>query len=57
MNLDVPVNTYAFIYLPTQNVNKVTENGKRIKYKIEKTEGQRIVLKLGSGAYNFMIEQ
>ncbi len=57
MNLDVPVNTHAFIYLPTQNANKVTENGKRIKYKIEKTEGQRIVLKLGSGAYNFIIEQ
>lgn len=57
MNLDVPVNTSALVYLPTQEVNKVTENGKKVKYKIEKTDGQRIVLKVGSGSYKFIIGQ
>ncbi len=57
MNLEIPVNSHALVYLPTQDIRKVKENGKAVKAKAEKKEGDRMVLKLGSGRYNFRIEK
>ncbi|HOY17156.1 MAG TPA: family 78 glycoside hydrolase catalytic domain [Haliscomenobacter sp.] len=56
MNLEIPVNTRALVYLPSKDLGKVFENGKRVGYSVERVEEERLVIKLGSGRYNFTIE-
>ncbi len=55
MNIEIPTNTSAFVHLPTNDVKKIRENGKKMAFKVQNTEGGRIVLKLGSGRYRFEI--
>jgi alpha-L-rhamnosidase len=57
MNLDIPANTYAFVHLPTTDIKKVSENGKKVGFKIINTEGGRLVVMIGSGQYNLKIKQ
>jgi alpha-L-rhamnosidase len=57
MNLEIPVNTYAFVHLPTNKIKKVRENGKKASLKAQNTEEGRLVVKLGSGQYKFKIIQ
>ena len=57
MNIEIPVNTYAFVHLPTNDIKKVLENGKKVSLKAQNTEGGRLVVKLGSGRYNLKIKQ
>lgn len=57
MNIEIPVNTSAWIYLPTTDLHKVTEKGKTVQYQSFKKEGDRIAIKLGSGKYQLTIKQ
>jgi alpha-L-rhamnosidase len=57
----IPPNTHALVYLPTGNTDSVTESGKPIKKtsgikSVEKTDNS-VVLNVGSGTYNFEINQ
>ena len=56
-NVEIPANTNSTIYIPTKDVNSVTENGKPvsdIKAIISKREEPGyLVLELGSGKYSF----
>ena len=56
MNVKIPVNTEALVYFPTQSRDKILEAGKKIKYKVVKMEGERLVLRLGSGKYSFWVQ-
>jgi alpha-L-rhamnosidase len=56
MNVEIPVNTQALVYFPTQSRDKILEAGKKVNYKVLKGEGGRTVLRLGSGKYSFLIQ-
>jgi alpha-L-rhamnosidase len=52
----VPANSSAILYLPTNNLSKIKENGQPIsKWKEAKVESGQVRLSLGSGAYVFEI--
>lgn len=57
MNVTVPANSTALLYLPARSVNSVTENGKKIasidEISFLKAENGYVVLKVGSGNYQF----
>lgn len=57
MNVTVPANSTALLYLPARSVNGVTENGKKIasidEISFLKAENGYVVLKVGSGNYQF----
>ncbi|WP_064196114.1 MULTISPECIES: alpha-L-rhamnosidase [Emticicia] len=48
----VPPNTSAALYLPANK--QITESGKKVK--IEKTEGDKVVISLSSGSYVFEVK-
>jgi alpha-L-rhamnosidase len=56
-NISIPGNTKAWVYLPVASVSDVTESGKDVSaasgVKYIKTEGDRVVLEVGSGEYFF----
>jgi len=51
MNVEIPANTFATIYLPTNDKNSVTENGQKIT--LVKTADGKFCRKIGSGSYIF----
>ena len=55
LNVEVPANTTATVYMPAENLTSVTENGKPLtavkSIQPAGTEGGYILLKLGSGKY------
>jgi alpha-L-rhamnosidase len=57
MDVEIPVNTSADIYLPITNIEGVLENGVAVKdvkeILISGTEGNYVLLKTGSGHYHF----
>ncbi len=60
LNVTVPVNAGAFIYLPAQDVAKITESGRSVTtgngiLSVEKENG-KVKIKTGSGKYRFVIE-
>lgn len=59
LNIEVPVNTSATIYLPTTKVNAITESGKAIAKQKEiqfiRTEKNKSLFKIGSGVYSFKV--
>ena len=61
MNVEIPCNTSATIYVPADNVNSVSESGIAIdKVKdinINGTENGYVVLETGSGSYHFSVKQ
>ncbi|WP_304062356.1 family 78 glycoside hydrolase catalytic domain [Pedobacter glucosidilyticus] len=60
LQVEIPVNTTALIYLPKGKNNKIDEGGKAISTLPEMinqgVEGDHVVLKVGSGNYQFTIE-
>ncbi|AYD47652.1 family 78 glycoside hydrolase catalytic domain [Arachidicoccus soli] len=54
LNLSIPPNTTAKIYLPADKNSSVTESGKKIKYRYE--DGKAVVSK-GSGVYHFVVKE
>ena len=57
MDVEIPCNTTATVFVPAQNVSEVTENGKPLpamnEIKFAGNEDGYIVLNLGSGNYHF----
>ena len=55
LNVEIPVNTNAVIYLPAINAASVTENGKPVGNEIKflKKENGRFLYSVGSGIYSF----
>lgn len=54
MDVSIPVNTYATIYVPAKMASDITESGKELsKESIQGTESEYVVLKIGSGEYHF----
>ncbi|WP_295125393.1 alpha-L-rhamnosidase [uncultured Chitinophaga sp.] len=55
MDIEVPANTTATVYVPAGSVEEVTENGKVLNKDIQPAgrEGAYVVLKVGSGSYKF----
>jgi len=60
LKVEVPVNATATIYLPTTNVNAVTEEGKSISLQKEiqfiKIDKDKALYKIGSGVYLFKVK-
>jgi alpha-L-rhamnosidase len=59
MDVEIPANTSATVYVPAANANAVTENGASLSdskdIKIEGTENGYVKLIVGSGKYHFSI--
>ena len=60
LNVEIPANTTATIYIPSTNQSKITEGGKAtdkvMGVEFVKIENYRAVYKVGSGKYNFISE-
>jgi alpha-L-rhamnosidase len=60
MDVEIPVNTTATIYVPANDVNTVTENGIPLNdvkgIKITGTEDRYVELQAGSGKYHFSVK-
>ena len=56
----IPAGSTATAYIPAQKAENITENGKLLKQsdgiEIVKTEGDRVVVKIGSGKYQFKVD-
>ncbi|HEY5406721.1 MAG TPA: family 78 glycoside hydrolase catalytic domain [Ginsengibacter sp.] len=61
MDVEIPVNTTATVYVPASSANSVTENGLSLNtvkdIKISGIENGYVVLELGSGKYHFIAKQ
>ncbi len=61
MDVTVPVNTTATVYLPAISANKITESGNPLlsvkEISITGTEKDYVVVKIGSGSYSFIINK
>ncbi|HTG55933.1 MAG TPA: alpha-L-rhamnosidase C-terminal domain-containing protein, partial [Niabella sp.] len=61
MQVEIPANTKATIYIPGTDVDKITENGAPLSSsKAIKVKGQEdgyIVVETGSGKYSFVVKQ
>lgn len=61
MDVVIPPNTTATVYVPAANINAVTENGAAIDkikdIQIAGTEEGYVILNIGSGKYHFIIKQ
>jgi alpha-L-rhamnosidase len=53
IQVEIPANTTATIYLPAKSGKQITESGKSIHGQME---GGRYVVKTGSGSYNFKVQ-
>jgi hypothetical protein len=57
MNVTIPANTTAWVYVPAKSVSEVSESGKSVSgrkdIQVIGEENGRIVLKVGSGDYQF----
>jgi alpha-L-rhamnosidase len=55
--ITVPANSTTTLYLPTKNARQIMENGKSIaRWKGVFTEGDKVVIPLGSGDYSFEVK-
>ncbi len=58
MDVSIPVNTVATVYIPAKTASEIRESGKALsKESIQGTEGEYVVLKIGSGDYHFESNQ
>lgn len=58
INVEIPVNTTAELYLPAKDISKVKEGGRSIssgEMQINENTNKKIVVEIGSGKYNFTI--
>ncbi len=58
LNIEIPGNSTATVYIPATSQSEITEGGKGIAkisgIEFIKTEGNRVVCKIGSGKYSFI---
>jgi alpha-L-rhamnosidase len=58
MDVEIPANTIATVFVPSTNANEVTESGAALTSATEiKTENGYVVLTLGSGTYHFVVSK
>ena len=61
MDVEIPANTTATVYVPTSNASTITENGKAISsadgIKISGIDDGYTVLQVGSGVYHFTADK
>lgn len=61
MEVEIPVNTTATIYIPAKSANEITESGKLLSASkdvtVSGTEGEYVVAKAGSGKYVFVVNR
>jgi alpha-L-rhamnosidase len=61
MEVEIPANTTATVFIPAENANTLKENGKDLSQandiKVKGTEGAYVVLELGSGVYHFEVQK
>lgn len=61
LTVTIPANASAIVYLPADNNNRITENGKSIKMvssiKFLGYKDGKALIKAGSGTYNFIAEK
>ncbi|MHA4844357.1 family 78 glycoside hydrolase catalytic domain [Flavitalea antarctica] len=59
LNVEIPPNTKATVYIPANSAETVSESGKALsavgELKISGKEGEYVVVELGSGVYNFTV--
>lgn len=57
MDVEIPANTTATIYVPAANAEKIMESGKVLStlknIEVVSTEKEQVILKAGSGKYQF----
>ncbi len=57
MDVEIPANTTATVYVPAGSAGSVNESGKPLsenkEIKVSGTEGNYVVLQTGSGVYHF----
>src|ERR1017187_10044096 len=57
MDIEIPANTTATIFIPAAKADEVTESGKALSavsdIKVTGTEGDYVILNVGSGVYHF----
>ena len=60
MDVDIPVNTKATIFLPATDASRITENGKKLSevkgIKMNGTKDGYVEIETGSGEYHFVIQ-
>ena len=60
LNISIPANTTAAVYLPTSNVNNITETGKPVVNRKDiyliKQEKDNTIIQTGSGNYSFIVK-
>ncbi len=60
MDVEIPANTKATVYVPASDANAVTESGKTLSadnIKVTGTEDGYVVMELGSGKYHFAVKK
>jgi alpha-L-rhamnosidase len=60
MDVEIPANTSATVFVPATNADMVMESGSSLALKniqVEKTENGYVVLNLGSGVYHFTVNK
>ena len=59
MDVEIPANTTATVFVPASNASAITENGKALSsvdgVKVSGTEQGYVVLQIGSGIYHFTV--
>jgi len=58
LTVQVPANSFAYIYLPASDINKVSESGiplKKLQHITTTVTDKNIVVKTGSGNYHFSV--
>lgn len=53
--VEIPANTSASIYLPTTDIDKITESDKPFHFTDFKVLENKILIKVGSGSYSFTV--
>jgi alpha-L-rhamnosidase len=56
LEVEIPVNTTATVLFPTLDAAKITEGGKKLENTQDLTDIGKVSLKIGSGKYNFTIQ-
>ena len=57
MDVEIPANTTATVFIPAKNVGSVTESGAAVSAVDTRMEEGYVVVKLGSGMYHFIISK
>ena len=61
LNVDIPANTQAKVFLPATDINRISENRKPLLNNKDigqiKTENGKTIVDIGSGSYSFTIKQ